>query len=310
MSRWHVQILMATRDGAPYLEAQLASFVDQSHRNWSLLVGDDASRDATPDILKEFAPAPVCEDRTITVLPGPGQGVAANFLSLVRYARPGAYLAFSDQDDVWMPHKLERALDQLDGAGPGGVYVSRTVLTDASLAFSGLSALPPRGVSFGNALVQNVLGGNTIVLAPEAAARLAESVPAALAAGVPFHDWWVYQLAAGAGLPIVVDPEPGLYYRQHGRNVLGARRGVLADVRRIGRLVDRNYSGWIARNVAALTACRPLLDPTGRRLLEAFTALRDGPPAPYASGLKRLGIHRQRPAEDRLLWALARTGRL
>ncbi|MBC7286396.1 glycosyltransferase, partial [Hoeflea sp.] len=65
----HVAILMATYDGEAHLPAQLASLAAQDHPNWSLVVSDDGSRDATRRILDDFAAA----GHRVTVLPGPGR---------------------------------------------------------------------------------------------------------------------------------------------------------------------------------------------------------------------------------------------
>jgi glycosyltransferase involved in cell wall biosynthesis len=318
----HVRILMATWNGARHLQAQLDSFLAQSHAGWSLIAGDDGSTDATPALLAAFRAAH--PGRQVDILPPaprpdgqPAAGAAANFLRLLAHAGtlPPALTAFADQDDVWLPHKLARALAVLGpDAGPGAppaVYASRTVHADADLRPQGPSTLHPRPPAFANALVQNVLGGNTIVMNPAATAHLAATCPAALAARVPFHDWWVYLVAAGAGARIVNDPEPGLLYRQHGSNVLGAHAGVAGALDRLGQVGAGRWRGWIDRNLAALAEVADHLSPDNRRLLAEFAALRRarGPHARLAA-LHRLGIHRQTSAGDALIRALALAGRL
>ncbi len=314
----HVRILMATWNGARHLPAQLDSFLAQTHADWSLIIRDDGSTDGTPALLATFRDAH--PDRQITLLApdgAPAGGAAANFLRLLDHAGrlPPALTAFSDQDDVWLPGKLARAVAVLGAdAGPDAppaVYASRSVHTDADLRPRGPSTLHPRPPAFGNALVQNVLGGNTIVMNPAAAARLAATCPAALAARVPFHDWWVYLVAAGAGARIVNDAEPGLLYRQHGQNVLGAHAGLGGALGRLGTVGAGGWRDWIDRNLAALTAVQDLLAPPQRATLAGFAALRRDPSArARITGLTRLGIHRQTRAGDILIRALALAGRL
>lgn len=305
----HVQILMGTRNGARYLPELLASLAGQTHPDWSLLVGDDGSEDDTVAELEAFCrEAP---DRRVEVIPGPCRGSGANFLSLLLRARPGCAIAFCDQDDVWMPRKIARALASLATApGEPVVYASRTLLVDAALKPERLSPLPRRSPSFGNALVQNILSGNTIMLSPAAAARLRDSAPAALAAGVPFHDWWTYQVATGSGMRIVLDPVPTLFYRQHGGNLLGASRGVQAGLARVGQVWMRDYSGWIDGNLAALSELAPLLTGDAGRIVDRFAAARLGPRRHLPGAMTRLGIHRQSAAGDRALRVLALLGRL
>jgi glycosyltransferase involved in cell wall biosynthesis len=323
----HVRILMATWNGARHLPSQLDSFLAQEHRNWSLILRDDGSQDATLEHLDSFRRAH--PDRRIFLLPGtvdpsnpPGQrGAAANFLRLLDWADPdpgtaAALTAFSDQDDVWLPHKLSRAIALLgDGAAPEAppaVYASRSIHTDADLQPQGFSTLHPRPPTFANALVQNVLGGNTIVLNPAATALVRRTCPAALLGdGVPFHDWWVYLVAAGAGARIINDAEPSLLYRQHGRNVLGAHVGLGGALARMGEVARGGWRGWIDRNLAALSGVADILTPAHRETFEAFASLRRTPsPRARLAALDRLGIHRQSRAGDMVIRALAIAGRL
>ncbi len=312
----HVRIVMATRDGAAFLPEQLASIAAQDHADWSLSVGDDGSRDGTGGILRAFAAAH--PQRDITLAPGPGKGSAANFLNRTAAAcRPGDWLAFADQDDVWMPHKLARALDlmrrQMAGAGAEAVlaYSSRSWLTDAALTPFALSPLHRAPPGFGNALVQNVLSGHAIVLSPAAAALVARTAPQAVQALVPFHDWWIYQLVTGAGGRVILDPEPGLYYRQHGANEMGHHRGLRARLSRLALLAGGEYAGWIDRNLEALDLCAPVLTEQARALAGAFADMRTAPRArDRLRALARLEIYRQTARGNLVLRLLAGAGRL
>ncbi|MGR3586749.1 glycosyltransferase [Pseudooceanicola sp.] len=313
----HIAILLATRNGAAYLPEQLASYAAQSHADWSLRVGDDGSTDATRDQVAAFGRAH--PDHRVALEEGPRAGAAANFLCLVERAAaetPGACLAFSDQDDVWLPEKSARAIDRLGQAGalePGGpvaVHVCRTRLTDARLNPAGLSRLPPRGYDFGNALVQNVLGGNTIVLSPAAAALVARTVPAAREAGVAHHDWWVYLVVTGAGGLVLSDPEPGVLYRQHGDNLMGNHGGIRTRLKRLEQVSRGLHARWIDSNLAALDRVDTLLAPAARHLAARFRDARRRGPRALVEVLREGQIRRQTPNGDRLLHWQARTARL
>ena len=279
-------------------------------------MGDDGSTDTTRDIVRAFAAAH--PDRDITLVDGPCQGSAANFLSQVGAAqRPDAWLAFAVQDDVWMPHKLTRALDHMCPVSEPDIgakvlaYSSRAWLTDAALNRLKVSPLHPQPAGFGNALVQNVLSGYATVLSPAAAALVAQSVPHALAAQVPFHDWWVYQLTTGAGGGVILDPEPGLYYRQHAGNILGRNQGLAARLARFKLLTNRAYADWISCNLKALKLCAPLLTPDALQLMDRFDDMRTGPKArDRMRALADLGIYRQSSSGDLVLRLLAGAGRL
>ena len=299
----HVQILLAAHNGARHLDTQLTSIAAQSHRDWSLLAGDDGSDDGTADILARAAGHPP--------LKGPGRGSGAHFLTLLKAARRGCAIAFADQDDAWLPAKLARAVAALgDDDGRPVAYASRTLYCDRALNVIGPSPEPRRGPSFGNALVQNILPGHTLVLSPTAAELIRATVASALASGVAFHDWWIYQVLTGTGAEIHFDPEPGVLYRQHGANMQGAAQGLQAGLTRTHQALRRHYSGWIDSNIAALHASERLLTAHARRTLAAFEAARRGPSARRFRAFREAGILRQSPAEDRALAVMAWAGRV
>ena len=107
-----VAILLCTMQGQHFLHEQLDSIVAQTHADWSIWASDDGSDDGTHAILEEYR-ARLGHDR-FSIHSGPAEGFAANFLSLVCNASITAdFYAFSDQDDVWNPDKLRRAVDRL-----------------------------------------------------------------------------------------------------------------------------------------------------------------------------------------------------
>jgi hypothetical protein len=309
--RQDLHILMAVRNGAAHLDAQMASLAAQDHADWCLWVRDDGSGDASRERLTAFAAAhPGRVPLDLGTPPGPGSGSAAGFLRLLANPdRPAGPVAFADQDDVWLPHKTARALAALAAVPQGhpAVYASRTWLTDAALHNRRISVTHPRGPSFGNALVQNILPGNTIVLNAAAAALLTQAGPVPVA----HHYWWVYLAMTAVGARVICDPEPGLLYRQHEANAMGAHRGIGPVLTRAAMLRDRVYSGWIDTHLAALQSAGLPIPAPERALLTAFAALRRRPGGwSRLRALRRLGIARQTPAGDAALAALALTGRL
>lgn len=304
-----VVVLLATYNGAAVLTAQLESYRAQTLRPALVIAGDDGSRDGTPALLDAFAAAH--PDLPLQRIDGPGRGPAANFRALfARVPAAADLLAVSDQDDVWLPDKLARAAAAL-AAVPADVpalYGAATWICDA--------ALVPRGVSrplrcppgFRHALVQNFAGGNTMVL-NRAAADLVRV--AAAEAPVPvLHDWWLYQIVAGAGGRILYDPAPVLLYRQHAGNLIGANIGLAAQARRLRMMLAGDFRRWNADNIAALSASAHRLTPENRALLDGFAALRDRALPGRLAMLWRLGLYRQDMAGRASLWLAALMGRI
>tara|TARA_R110002020_G_scaffold358985_2_gene571731 strand:- start:59 stop:976 length:918 start_codon:yes stop_codon:yes gene_type:complete len=242
-----VTIALCTRNGAAHLRAQLDSYAAQSHGDWDLWVSDDGSTDATREILSDFA-ARHGAGRSIRILDGPQQGVAANFLSLLCHPDlPAQPVALSDQDDLWLPEKLSLGLRDLAGETPT-LYGAQSIHVDSDLTPIGRS-LGGGVPSFGNALVQNIVSGHSAMLN---AAALGLVRRAGVPVGIPYHDWWLYQLITGAGGTVVVRPDAVLLYRQHGDNAMGSHQGVRATLTRLRQVFGTTFGGWVMANVRAL----------------------------------------------------------
>lgn len=281
-----IRILLCTFNGAAHLEEQLQSYVAQDHVAWDLWVSDDGSDDATLAILERFRAAHGA-GREIRLLRGPGQGGTANFLSLLCHPDlPRGPVALSDQDDVWMPQKLSRALAALHKAGPVALYGGQSLHTDAQLRVIGRSRLGQARPSFRNALTQNIVSGHSAVLSAGAVELVRCARPPE---GLPYHDWWIYQLISAAGGEVVIDAAPVLYYRQHRANAMGAHQGAKAMRQRLALVMGRGYGDWIAANLAALAQVQGLMTVENRDLVLAL--LRHPRPAP-ARGWVRLALRR------------------
>ncbi|MGQ0609610.1 MAG: glycosyltransferase family 2 protein [Paracoccaceae bacterium] len=312
MSAPLVTVVMATRNGAPYLGEQLDSLERQSHATWRLMVSDDGSDDGTWTLLEAFQ-ARIGAGR-VTLGRGPQRGVAANFLSLIAAVGPQtAAVALADQDDVWLPEKLARGMAAMAGREGPVLYCARTRIVGPALQERGLSAAWTRPFGFANALVQNVAAGNTILLnraATDLARAAIRRMPAAVAEGIVLHDWWLYQLVTGAGGMVLHDGEPVLLYRQHGQNLIGGNQGTLAKLRRLGMVLTGTFRDWNGRNIAALSAAGDLLSPHARTQLAGFAALRQAGLAGRLRGLARSGLYRQTRAGQAALWVSALLGRI
>src|SRR5664279_2792893 len=100
-----VLILLATLNGAEYVNEQLNSIVRQSHTHWRVIAADDGSTDGTVEILKDFS---IRNPGKLEFLGGaPVRCAKDNFFRLLREAKPASYYAFCDQDDVWLENKLQ-----------------------------------------------------------------------------------------------------------------------------------------------------------------------------------------------------------
>lgn len=274
-SEAEVTILLSTFNGSRFLPEQLASFAGQTHRRWRLLWRDDGSRDGTTTRLELFAGQ--CAPGQVVQSPGSGQhlGIFDSFMALIGDARDAPAVALADQDDIWLPPKLERALQALAKvrAGTPALYCTSLTIVDAALRPVGASLRLRHPPGFPGALLQNIASGCTMVL-NQAAAR---AVHAAAQPAYRVHDWWIYLLVAAIGGEILFDDRPTMLYRQHQANSIGAswsvpllRRLIGAVVRGTGpyNLLLRQFLDALHRNEATLTSENAK---TLRRIRAAFS---------------------------------------
>ena len=286
-----VAILLCTYNGERYLHDQLASFQTQAHANWTLWVSDDGSNDSTLALLEAYKQK--WPSGKLSIVRGPAKGFAANFLSLTCKLEISAdYYAYSDQDDIWVTDKLERAVQWLQTVPPDvpALYCSRTRLVDEQLQEIGISPLFTKPPSFQNALMQSIAGANTMVFNNAARSLLCEA-----GADVPIrsHDWWAYLVVTGCGGVVYYDTKSSLDYRQHTGNLVGTNATWQARWQRVRMLMQGDFSGWNEGNIVALRRLQGKLTLENREILERFAKARDMGLILRLFNLKRCGIYRQ-----------------
>lgn len=298
---------MATRNGELFLAQQLQSLAMQTHPAIDIHVSDDASSDGTMRILEDWAQR--WDKGVFTITAGPAKGFAENFRSLLANTDAQAdFVAFSDQDDLWEPGKIEQAIAWIgrDGQQPR-LFCSRTRLVDADGADAGHSDLFMRLPSFRNALVQSIAGGNTMVFN-----RAAHRLIAKASARSSFisHDWWAYILVTGSGGEVCYSAEPLVRYRQHHLNSVGANNSLQARLTRVKRLMTGQFSKWTDVNIMGIDANLDMLTPESLAIYDHFRACRSGSLASRLRHLRASGVYRQSVMGDIALYTAVIGGRL
>lgn len=284
-----IHILMGIRNGAAFLGEQLGSLAQQTHRDWKLTCSDDGSTDGSADLVRGFGEK---AGQRVEVIQGPQRGFSENFLSMVR-ALPDdtGPVAFADQDDIWLPEKLERALAGLPADVPA-LYGAATYIWTPDLNRQQPTAPLRRPPCFANALVENYATGNTMVLNAPAALLLRDV--SRKVGPLYAHDWWAYAYLSGIGARLVYDRRPCLMYRQHRSNEIGAGETFLKRQRRNLAVGQGLYRKKVGQNLAALAALEDDLTPDNRAILGRFAAARDQTnPLRRLFGIWQSGVFRQ-----------------
>lgn len=222
-----IDILLATYNGAAFLEEQIGSILQQSHRNWRLLVRDDGSTDRTPEIIRQAADDH--PEKIVLISDDAGNlGCNGNFNRLMELSTAD-YVAFCDQDDVWLEEKLSLSMRRMRALeGDHGAEVPLLVHTDLCTVDESLRVIgpsfwryqglrPANANQFGRLLIYNVVTGCSMLI-NRALKDRALPVPAE----AKVHDWWIALVAAAFGVAGDV-ATPTALYRQHDRNTTGAQ---------------------------------------------------------------------------------------
>jgi len=218
---------MATYNGERYLAEQLDSLLAQTCQDWHLYVHDDGSQDGTVAILNSFASA---HPGKMTILDYPPTGGPCNnFLSMMNRMEASYYM-FCDQDDVWLPRKIELSiveLRQIEQENPekGIVVYTDLQIVDETLSplFSSMweyAGIYPQYIrTFNDSGGHNAIATGCTMMFNWQAKATVGGFPADKAL---MHDSWMCLCVLKCGGILKGIKEVTVLYRQHGNNTLGA----------------------------------------------------------------------------------------
>lgn len=205
-----ILVIMSTYNGHKYLREQLDSIFAQKDVDIRLLVRDDGSSDDTINILEEYG-----AHKNIQIIRGTNVGPCKSFIDAIFAADDADFYAFSDQDDVWLPEKLLKALSYISYQQGPALYHSNAAMVDkdlkpmANIVFDHLE-------TFGGALLTSATGC-TMVMNKSLMDIVKTYYPNIKK--VVMHDAWVYRIAYAIGAYVYYDKNSYICYRQHENNV-------------------------------------------------------------------------------------------
>lgn len=221
-----VEVLVATYNGATYLEELIQSILTQTYSNIQLLIRDDGSKDGTQEIIQQLIKD---YPEKIFLLSDTKQnlGIISNFSELIHHSK-APYVFLADQDDVWLPHKVETCVKLLKKMeSEFGQSTPLLVHTDLRVVDQKLDEIHPSFWEYANLnpnydtlnrlLVQNYIAGCAMGMN-----RALANILHPIAKDVMMHDWMIALVASSFG-HIGHIKEPAILYRQHGGNTLGAQ---------------------------------------------------------------------------------------
>lgn len=293
-----VLVLLATYNGKRWLAEQCRTILNQTGVEVAIIASDDGSTDDSRDYLECLQ----ADDKRLFVLPKlpPSGSAGKNFYRLIRDADISRfdYVSFSDQDDIWYPEKLSRAILKLQQTGMSG-YSSAVVVVrlDGRKSKEG----PSNRTTPVDYIFESAGQGCTYVFSRELFLKVQKVVCDDWdgVSRVHYHDWLAYALCRAWNFGWYFDQNPSLEYRQHGMNELGAR-GNWAAISRRWKMIK---SGWYRGQVEAIAQ---IVAATGSPSGGDRSSLLASPSEPLPKRLRRaqrLGAVGRRRLRDRMVLA-------
>ena len=231
-------VILCTYNGEKYLEKQIKSIMEQDREDFCLLYSDDGSTDSTKAILQSLQEK---YGRRMRAFPRPmhSGSPAKHFLSILSALAKGEveienleYIFLADQDDEWFPDKLSKTISAIkEEERKFGESLPILCHTDCSLvnsrgellakSYRRYQKLPGASYRFSRLLLQNHVTGASVGI-NKALLQYCKEIPVE----VKMHDHWLALLANCFG-EIQYLPYASYAYRQHGENVLGAKKASI-----------------------------------------------------------------------------------
>ena len=204
-----VAVLLATHNPTPIVKEQIESIYSQELVKVKVYWGDDRSNEESKEYVRSLL-----KGKNFVEIKDTGIGAAKNFLHILRFPTE-PYIAFSDQDDIWLPRKLAQHVELLKNSDdiPALSHSNSTLLKDGEV-FEKNAVCSDH--TFLKLSWQNCVQGCTTVVNAKSKALLI-CMPQE---HVISHDWWAAQVISLSG-EILFNSNKDTLYRIHSSNTIG-----------------------------------------------------------------------------------------
>jgi glycosyltransferase involved in cell wall biosynthesis len=203
-----ISVCIASFEGGQFIGQQLRSILSQLSEEDEVVISDDGSTDDTVEVVNR-----IDDSRIIWAGTGGRLGVVKNFERALRHAK-GDYIFLADQDDVWLPGKVEACLDALQS--------NTLVVTDCNVVDEGLREIAPSFFELrrsGPGFVRNIMV-NSYLGCCMAFRRELLDLALPMPDNLPMHDMWLGLIAERTG-QVNFLAAPYMLYRRHQDNATG-----------------------------------------------------------------------------------------
>jgi rhamnosyltransferase len=239
-----VAVLLAAYNGKSWISEQIETILSQIDVLVDLYISVDLSSDGTYEFVASLN---YSANRVHLLDYGETYGSAgANFLRLIRDVNLEVYdyVAFSDQDDIWLDRKLIYAIEKIELTGAKGYSSNVIAYWNETETLLIDKSYKQKEFDF---LFESAGPGCTYVTKADCILRFKAflSRDSSENVGVELHDWLIYAYFRSNKLKWHIDSTPLMLYRQHDKNQFGANTGLRSFIRRFRQI----RSGWYRSEV-------------------------------------------------------------
>ncbi|WP_256260867.1 glycosyltransferase [Shewanella sp. NIFS-20-20] len=292
-SHRRIAILLAAYNGEDYLLEQISSILNQVDVQCDIYISLDKSIDESYQLLLDLAQ---CHENIKLLSYGETYGSAGqNFFRLLKEVDFSGYdyVAFADQDDIWLKDKLSSAVTMLNSRGCDGYSSNVTAFWEDGREKEIVKSSPQSRFDF---LFESAGPGCTFVMTR----RLALDIKQFLidigeqVEDIWLHDWFCYAFARAQGYSWIIDSNSYMRYRQHSANSVGANSGLDSLLKRINSVMSGDAFDKVIKQASIL----------GLDILEPIQLIQCGS---FRSSAKLLSLANQcrRDNKDKVLFFMA-----
>ena len=213
----NVSILMAVYNGEKYIEQMLESIINQTYSNFICYIHDDGSTDGTLNICKKYIEK--YPNKIVLMKHKPTGSACKNFMSMLRYVPKTELIMFCDQDDIWIPTKIEKMVQIYNKKYSD---IPTIIYSDLKIVNSKLKTLNDSYLSYckkenmelslKNIFFEGYIPGCAMMINNKTKEKILEFSDIN---NIYMHDWWIMQVVLALNGKILKQNEPLVLYRQH-----------------------------------------------------------------------------------------------
>lgn len=216
-----ISVALAAYKGEQYISEQIESILCQLGENDELIISDDFPQGNTRGIVEEYQ----SKDKRIRYIEGEGKGVVKNFENALK-ACEGDIIFLCDQDDAWMPDKVECVMNEFRNGADLVLHDSSVTDSDLNVTEPSFFAVHGSNASFSSNILRNSFVGCCMAFNRK---TLLASLP--FPKGLAMHDWWIALVALKKNFNVVLLNKPLIMWRRHGGNVTGGKTNLVQKIK-------------------------------------------------------------------------------